>query len=96
WVAGSGADAVPYFRIFNPVLQGQKFDPQGDYVRRWVRELARLPGATIHAPWLAQPAQLVSASVRLGHDYPLPVVPHQDARVRALKAVEGLGERGGS
>ena len=95
WVAGSGADAAPYFRIFNPVLQGQKFDPQGDYVRRWVPELARLPSASIHAPWLAQPAQLTAASVRLGHDYPLPVVSHQHARTRALEAVEGLRARAG-
>ena len=90
WVAGSGADAAPYFRIFNPVLQGQKFDPQGDYVRRWVPELARLPGASIHAPWLAPSAQLAAASVRLGRDYPLPVVSHQQARMRALEAMEGL------
>ncbi|WP_323121276.1 cryptochrome/photolyase family protein [Burkholderia alba] len=94
WVAGSGADAAPYFRIFNPVLQGEKFDPQGDYVRRWVPELARLPGASIHEPWLAQPAQLAAASVRLGHDYPLPVVPHAHARTRALEAMKML--RGGS
>lgn len=92
WVAGSGADAAPYFRIFNPVLQGQNFDPQGDYVRHWIPELAGLPGSSIHAPWHAQPAQLASASVRLGHDYPLPVVSHQEARERALKAVEGLRE----
>jgi deoxyribodipyrimidine photo-lyase len=95
WVAGSGADAAPYFRIFNPVLQGEKFDPQGDYVRRWVPELAGMPGASIHAPWHAQPAQLAAASVRLGHDYPLPVVSHQHARTRALEAMEGLRERVG-
>lgn len=95
WVAGSGADAAPYFRIFNPVLQGQRFDPQGDYVRRWVPELARLPGKLIHAPWLAQPAQLAAASARLGDDYPLPVVSHQHARMRALEAVETLRERTG-
>jgi deoxyribodipyrimidine photo-lyase len=89
WVAGSGADAAPYFRIFNPVLQGQKFDPQGDYVRRWVPDLARLPGASIHAPWLVQPAQLAAVSVRLGRDYPLPVVSHQHARMRALAAMKG-------
>lgn len=88
WVAGTGADAAPYFRIFNPVLQGQKFDPEGDYVRRWVPELARLPDASIHAPWLAQPAQLQAASVRLGDNYPLPVVDHQQARTRALEALQ--------
>jgi deoxyribodipyrimidine photo-lyase len=95
WVAGSGADAAPYFRIFNPVLQGEKFDPQGDYVRRWVPELAGMPGVSIHAPWHAQPAQLAAASVRLGHDYPWPVVSHQHARTRALEAMEGLRERAG-
>ncbi|MGN6579461.1 MAG: cryptochrome/photolyase family protein [Bordetella sp.] len=93
WVAGSGADAAPYFRIFNPVLQGQKFDPQGDYVRRWVPELARLPDAAIHAPWLARPAQLAAASFQPGNDYPLPVVDHQDARARALAAMDGLRGR---
>lgn len=90
WVAGSGADAAPYFRIFNPVLQGQKFDPRGDYVRRWVPELARLPDAAIHAPWLARPAQLEAASFQPGRGYPLPMVVHQDARARALAAMEAL------
>ncbi|WP_019936596.1 deoxyribodipyrimidine photo-lyase [Bordetella sp. FB-8] len=90
WVAGSGADAAPYFRIFNPVLQSQKFDPRGDYLRRWVPEIARLPDASIHAPWLAQPAQLAAASMQPGRDYPLPVVSHRDARARALAAMEGL------
>jgi deoxyribodipyrimidine photo-lyase len=90
WVAGTGADAAPYFRIFNPVLQGQKFDPEGDYVRRWVPELARLPDASIHAPWLAQRAQLEAASVRLGENYPGPMVDHQHARTRALQALHAL------
>jgi deoxyribodipyrimidine photo-lyase len=95
WVAGSGADAAPYFRIFNPVLQGQKFDPQGDYIRRWLPELHRLPTASIHAPWQAAPDQLAAASVRLGESYPLPIVGHQQARVRALHAFATLrGERG--
>ncbi|UDG83018.1 cryptochrome/photolyase family protein [Candidatus Vallotia lariciata] len=92
WVAGSGADAVPYFRIFNPVLQSKKFDSQATYVRRWIPELARLSNACIHAPWLAQPAQLASASVRLGQDYPLPIVPHQQARNRALQAIKRIRE----
>jgi deoxyribodipyrimidine photo-lyase len=90
WVAGTGADAAPYFRIFNPVLQSQKFDPEGDYVRRWVPELARLPDASIHAPWLAVPAQREAASVRLGENYPWPVVDHQHARTRALEALQRL------
>jgi deoxyribodipyrimidine photo-lyase len=86
WVAGSGADAAPYFRIFNPVLQGQKFDPRGDYVRRWVRELGRMQGKAIHAPWLAPSLDLAAASIRLGETYPLPVVSHGEARIRALDA----------
>lgn len=88
WVAGCGADAAPYFRIFNPVLQGQKFDPDGDYVRRWVPALARLPAGVIHAPWRARPEQLAAAGVRLGADYPLPIVEHDAARARALAALE--------
>ena len=94
WVAGSGADAAPYFRIFNPVLQGQKFDPRGEYVRRWVPELSRLPDISIHAPWLAAPAQIEAASVRLGETYPFPVVDHPQARMRALAAFDAL--RGGA
>lgn len=95
WVAGSGADAAPYFRIFNPVLQGEKFDSQGEYVRCWLPELRRLPAASIHAPWQAAPDRLAAASVRLGGTYPLPVVAHQQARMRALEAFETLrGERG--
>lgn len=86
WVAGSGADAAPYFRVFNPVLQGEKFDPDGDYVRRWVPELARLPGAWIHKPWLAPPLTLEGAGIRLGTSYPRPIVDHAAARDRALAA----------
>jgi deoxyribodipyrimidine photo-lyase len=86
WVAGSGADAAPYFRIFNPVLQGQKFDTSGDYVRRWVPELAGLEPAALHAPWLAGADRLQSAGVTLGETYPRPIVDHQFARNRALAA----------
>ncbi len=86
WVAGSGADAAPYFRIFNPILQGEKFDAQGDYVRRWVPELARLPNTLIHKPWTATPLELASAGVTLGKNYPQPIVDHRDARERALAA----------
>ena len=88
WVAGSGADAAPYFRIFNPVLQGEKFDPDGAYVRRWVPELATLPARYIHRPWEAPRDILFHASVKLGETYPVPVVEHQHARRRALAAYE--------
>lgn len=83
WVAGSGADAAPYFRIFNPVLQGEKFDPHGDYVRRWVPELGSLPADLIHKPWLADkppPAEI----------YPRRIVDHASARERALTAFRSL------
>ena len=84
WVAGSGADAAPYFRIFNPILQGEKFDPDGAYVRRWVPELAALPNSAIHKPWTAKPA--VKA-------YPAPIIDHDFARRRALDAfAETKGE----
>lgn len=86
WVAGSGADAAPYFRIFNPILQGEKFDPDGDYVRHWVPELAHLPAKLIHKPWTATPIELASAGVRLGQTYPEPIVDHGLARQRALAA----------
>ncbi|MCE1235683.1 MAG: DNA photolyase family protein [Hyphomicrobiales bacterium] len=86
WVAGSGADAAPYFRIFNPVTQGAKFDPDGVYVRRWVPEIAALPTRVLHAPWTADAATLASAGVRLGFDYPRPIVDHAFARARALDA----------
>jgi deoxyribodipyrimidine photo-lyase len=90
WVAGCGADAAPYFRIFNPVLQGRKFDPAGDYVRRWVPELARLPLQHIHDPWNAPAGVLASAGLRLGADYPQPRVDHAQARDRALAAFASL------
>lgn len=86
WVAGSGADAAPYFRIFNPVTQGEKFDPLGDYVRRWVPELARLPKRWVHAPWTTPADILAAAGVRLGETYPQPIVEHAKARARALAA----------
>ena len=91
WVAGTGADAAPYFRIFNPVLQGEKFDPEGAYVRRWVPELAKLPNKVIHKPWTAKAAQLAAAGVTLGKTYPHPIVDHDKARGRALMSVKSLG-----
>jgi deoxyribodipyrimidine photo-lyase len=85
WVAGSGADASPYFRIFNPVIQGQKFDPNGDYVRQWCPELARLPNASIHAPFNADLETLMAAGIKLGETYPYPIVHHDQARKAALE-----------
>ena len=84
WVAGSGADAAPYFRIFNPVTQGRKFDPDGAYVRRWCPELAGLDNDIIHAPFDAPPETLAKAGVRLGITYPKPIVEHATARALAL------------
>ena len=86
WVAGSGADAAPYFRVFNPVLQGEKFDAGGDYVRRWVPELAALPDKWIHKPWAAPESVRRDAGVELGGTYPRPIVDQAEARARALKA----------
>jgi deoxyribodipyrimidine photo-lyase len=84
WVAGTGTDAAPYYRIFNPVTQAEKFDPEGDYIRRWVPELAKLEPPAIFAPWQAASADLEAAGVRLGADYPHPIVDHKPARERAL------------
>jgi deoxyribodipyrimidine photo-lyase len=86
WVAGSGADAAPYFRVFNPVLQGEKFDPDGVYVRRWLPEIGRLPAHLIHQPWNAAPLELASAGIRLGKTYPSPIIDHKVGRERALAA----------
>jgi deoxyribodipyrimidine photo-lyase len=86
WVAGSGADASPYFRIFNPIAQGEKFDPRGTYVRRWVPELAGVPDDVIHKPW-TRPLHLPAAAKRL---YSRPIVEHDHARARALEAYHSL------
>jgi deoxyribodipyrimidine photo-lyase len=85
WSAGCGCDAQPYFRVFHPVIQGRKFDADGRYVRRWLPELARLPTKWIHAPWEAPPLELRAAGVRLGSEYPSPIVDHAEARDRYLK-----------
>ena len=90
WVAGTGADASPFFRIFNPITQGPKFDTEGDYVRRWVPELAELPLKHIHAPWEAPRSVLEKAGVKLGHDYPEPILDHKFARQRALDALQSI------
>ena len=90
WTAGSGADAAPYFRIFNPITQGEKFDETRAYVRRWVPELSRLPDSLIYRPWDASPLILKAADVELGKTYPLPIVEHSAARARALDAYETI------
>ncbi len=86
WSAGTGTDAAPYFRIFNPVTQGKKFDPLGDYVRRWVPELGRVPTEHIHEPWRMPPEVQRATGCRIGEDYPAPCVDHQAARPRILAA----------
>lgn len=88
WTAGTGADAAPYFRVFNPITQGQKFDATGDYVRKWCPELAKLPNKFLFSPWEADPVTLASASVTLGETYPHPIVEHKIGRERALAAYE--------
>ena len=90
WVAGSGADAAPYYRIFNPVTQGGKFDPKGDYVRRWCPELAKLDDALIHEPWAASAPELRDAGIVLGQTYPKPLIGLDVGRQRALDALATL------
>lgn len=86
WTAGTGTDAAPYFRIFNPVLQGKKFDPHGDYVRNWLPELAQVPDKYLHEPWKMPPATQQQAKCVIGRDYPRPIVDHADARQVTLNA----------
>ncbi|MCW5781826.1 MAG: deoxyribodipyrimidine photo-lyase [Nitrospirales bacterium] len=90
WIAGCGADAAPYFRIFNPVTQGKKFDQNGEYVRRFIPELTKMPDQYLHNPWEAPEKVLLKAGVQLGEDYPLPIVALSDSRERALKAFSDL------
>lgn len=85
WAASTGCDAQPYFRIFNPVNQSEKFDPEGRFIRRYLPQLAKLPDKLIHAPWLARPMDLMAAGVTLGRDYPEPVVVHDAARAKTLQ-----------
>ena len=92
WVAGSGADAAPYFRIFNPASQGEKFDPDGKYVRQWVPELRQVPTRFIHAPWEASEGELIRAGVALGKTYPRPIVDLKTGRERALEAYQAMKE----
>ncbi len=86
WTAGVGTDAAPYFRVFNPGLQGAKFDPDGGYVRRWVPELARVPAKTIHEPWKSPPEVQRASGCAIGRDYPMPIVDHALSRERVLAA----------
>ena len=90
WTAGCGADAAPYFRIFNPVLQSQKFDAAGEYIRKWLPELRQLPAQWLHAPWTASETVLSHAGIELGKTYPLPIVNHDQARLRALQALRQI------
>ena len=84
WAASTGCDAQPWFRIFNPVTQSEKFDPQGKFIRRYLPQLAALPDKPIHAPWLAGRLDLAGARVELGVNYPRPIVRHDEARVKTL------------
>jgi deoxyribodipyrimidine photo-lyase len=90
WSAGCGVDAAPYFRIFSPVRQGQRFDPAGNYVRQWVPELQALEARWIHEPWTAPAPVIEAAGVRLGKTYPQPIVDHRQAREEALAAFAAL------
>lgn len=94
WTASTGTDPQPYFRIFNPTLQGERFDPDGSYVRRWVQELRGVPTAFIHQPWQMSEAAQAAAGCRIGVDYPSPIVDHAEARARALAVFGAM--KGGS
>jgi len=93
WIAGCGADAAPYFRIFNPITQGEKFDPQGIYVRQFVPELQQLPDKFIHSPWLAPQSVLLESNITLGQDYPEPIVDLKASRIKALAAYEKISNK---
>ena len=94
WVAGTGPDAAPYFRVFNPILQSRKFDPEGAYLRRWVPELAGLDDTSIHEPWTVGPLELAAAGITLGREYPEPIVDHRSAASdRAVDAYKAARDR---
>ena len=90
WVAGCGADAAPYFRIFNPILQGEKFDKEGKYVKKWIPELSKVPQKFIHKPWEMEMKYQQAINTIIGKDYPKPIVIHEEARSSALKAFQSL------
>lgn len=92
WAGGCGADAAPYFRIFNPITQSQKFDPEGNYIRRFVPELRNVPEKWIHTPWEMPLREQLSAGCRIGENYPAPIIDHKEGRERALKALESTKE----
>ena len=90
WVAGCGADAAPYFRIFNPILQGEKFDKEGTYVKKWVPELIKVPSKYVHKPWEMEDKYQKAINTVIGKDYPKPIVIHEQARAEALKAFQSI------
>ena len=90
WVAGCGADAAPYFRIFNPVTQGEKFDPDGEYIREYIPELKDLPNKFLYSPWEAPKEILETANIVLGKDYPEPIINLKSSREKALDAFKSL------
>jgi deoxyribodipyrimidine photo-lyase len=94
WAASTGCDAQPWFRIFNPVTQSERFDPQGRFIRRYLPQLARLPDAMVHAPWRANPVELTAANLVLDRDYPSPIVDHDEARRRTLERFEAVKSGG--
>lgn len=93
WTAGCGADAAPFFRVFNPVLQSQKFDADGDYIRHWIPELKKLSTKWIHAPWTASQSVLSAADITLDQTYPSPIVDHDEARQNALEAFHQISQK---
>lgn len=93
WIGGCGADAAPYFRVFNPIAQGEKFDPHGNYVKRYLPELAQVPSKFIHCPWKLGPLDLQTMGVMLGKTYPQPIIEHASGRLRALEAWEKMKAR---
>jgi deoxyribodipyrimidine photo-lyase len=95
WVAGTGTDAAPYFRVFNPILQGKKFDPQGKFIKHWIPELSGIPTKYIHSPW-EMPATIQKQSgCIIGRDYPQPIIEHSFARDRILEVYKASRQRSG-
>jgi deoxyribodipyrimidine photo-lyase len=92
WVAGSGVDAAPFFRVFNPVTQGEKFDPSGDYVRKYVPELKKMPQKFLFNPWKASTIDLRDTGIVIGRTYPMPMVEIEESRKKALAVYEKLGK----